>query len=57
MNVGDRLFEGVGVDEDVVKVNNAEKVEIIVEAIVGISLLEAGALVRLKGMTRYSKCP
>jgi len=36
--MGDMLFEGVGVDEDVVKVNNAEKVEIIVEAIVSISL-------------------
>jgi len=43
-DVGDVFFKGVGVDQDVIKVNNAEKIKIIAETIVGIGLWsDAGA--------------
>ena len=37
-DMGDMFFEGVGINQDVVKVNDAEAVKVIAEAIVGVGL-------------------
>jgi len=39
INMGDMFFEGVGVDKNVMKVNDVEEVEIIAETIIGISFI------------------
>jgi len=47
-DVGDVFFEDVGVNQDVIKVNDAEEIKIIAETIVGIGLHGCGSVGKTK---------
>jgi hypothetical protein len=49
------LLESVREDEDIIKIDDTEDIEEFMKTIISVGLKDAGALVRLKGIMRYSK--